>query len=40
MVEQRRDKKFGVSGEDAECEQNALFQIEGPDDDGCVWLVS
>lgn len=21
-------------------EQEALFEIEGPDEDGCVWLVS
>ena len=21
-------------------EQNALFQIEGPDEDGCVWICS
>ena len=21
-------------------EQSALFQIEGPDDDGCVWICS
>jgi hypothetical protein len=20
------------------CEQDALFEIEGPDEDGCVWL--
>lgn len=24
----------------AECDQQALFKIEGPDEDGCVWLVS
>lgn len=23
-----------------EPEQNALFQIEGPDEDGCVWICS
>ena len=23
-----------------ELEQGALFQIEGPDDDGCVWICS
>ncbi len=21
-------------------EQNALFQLEGPDEDGCVWICS
>jgi hypothetical protein len=25
---------------DNEPEQGALFEIEGPDDDSCVWLVS
>jgi hypothetical protein len=25
---------------DNEPEQDALFEIEGPDDDSCVWLVS
>ncbi len=25
---------------DEEPEQNALFQIEGPDEDGCVWICS
>ncbi len=25
---------------DDEPEQGALFQIEGPDEDACVWLVS
>jgi hypothetical protein len=25
--------------EPGECEQEALFKIEGPDEDGCVWLV-
>ena len=25
---------------DQELEQEALFQIEGPDDDGCVWACS
>ena len=24
----------------SEPEQEALFQIEGPDDDGCVWACS
>ena len=23
-----------------ESEQDALFQIEGPDEDGCVWICS
>ena len=23
-----------------EPEQNALFKIEGPDEDGCVWICS
>ena len=23
-----------------ELEQDALFQIEGPDEDGCVWICS
>jgi hypothetical protein len=23
-----------------DCPQPALFDIEGPDEDGCVWLVS
>ena len=26
--------------EDSELEQEALFGIEGPDEDECVWLVS
>ena len=25
---------------DDEPEQQALFQIEGPDEDGCVWICS
>ena len=25
---------------DDEPEQDALFQIEGPDEDGCVWICS
>lgn len=25
---------------DNDPEQGALFEIEGPDDDSCVWLVS
>ena len=25
---------------DHEPEQDALFQIEGPDEDGCVWICS
>lgn len=25
--------------EPGESEQGALFRIEGPDEDGCVWLV-
>ncbi|HEX8443026.1 MAG TPA: hypothetical protein VF631_05200 [Allosphingosinicella sp.] len=25
---------------DNEPDQGALFEIEGPDDDSCVWLVS
>lgn len=25
--------------EPGECEQEALFKIEGPDEDGCVWAV-
>lgn len=25
---------------DDEPEQEALFQIEGPDEDGCVWICS
>ena len=25
---------------DAEPEQKALFEIEGPDEDGCVWICS
>ena len=25
---------------DTEPEQEALFQIEGPDEDGCVWICS
>nr|WP_294169968.1 hypothetical protein [uncultured Sphingomonas sp.] len=25
---------------DDEAEQDALFQIEGPDEDGCVWACS
>ena len=25
---------------DDEPEQKALFQIEGPDEDGCVWICS
>lgn len=25
---------------DDEPEQGALFQIEGPDEDGCVWICS
>ena len=26
--------------ENHEAEQGALFQIEGPDEDGCVWVCS
>jgi hypothetical protein len=29
-----------VGGCDDDCEQEALFEIEGPDEDGCVWLCS
>ena len=25
---------------DIEPQQDALFQIEGPDEDGCVWICS
>ena len=25
---------------DDEADQEALFEIEGPDEDSCVWLVS
>ena len=25
---------------DDEAEQDALFQIEGPDEDGCIWICS
>jgi hypothetical protein len=25
---------------DDEPEQEALFQVEGPDEDGCVWICS
>lgn len=25
---------------DTEPEQDALFQIEGPDEDGCVWICA
>jgi hypothetical protein len=25
---------------ETEAEQGALFQIEGPDEDGCVWICS
>jgi hypothetical protein len=27
-----------MAGDDSE--QNALFEIEGPDEDGCVWACS
>jgi hypothetical protein len=40
MVDQLLDSLPEPSGEGAECEQGALFTLEGPDDDGCVWLVS
>ncbi len=26
--------------DDAEHEQEALFELEGPDEDSCVWLTS
>jgi hypothetical protein len=28
-----------VSSVDNDSEQGALFEIEGPDEDSCVWLV-
>ena len=35
-----RDLKGPALNDNDEAEQDALFQIEGPDDDGCVWACS
>ena len=29
-----------MSNDEHETEQGALFHIEGPDEDGCVWICS
>lgn len=26
--------------EPGDCDQEALFELEGPDEDGCVWILS
>jgi len=33
-------RRLLVATDERDCQQGALFTIEGPDDDGCVRLVS
>ncbi len=38
---QHRCNMRGLEGTaEKDCDQEALFQIEGPDEDGCVWACS
>lgn len=38
----RQSRKYQIRGPtvEDEPEQDALFEIEGPDEDGCVWISS